>query len=279
MIGLLESDALRLHNGNRDVVEYFSYHLGYDYTDYGPTAFDSTFGCALISKYPIMYTRRYILPSPLGEFACLIHAKVDLMGVMTNVYVGHWGNTDHWADGILQSGFLGELVQQHPGPSVFLGYLVTKPGQEKYSMYASQSEPGKFRDTALELYRDRKWQRLSNLGGYVEEVSEEDKKLPLVDQQYHRPPADADPRYFMFEETQRYSTAHPRWEYVDRYCQYILYKTGLAEDEKPEHASQLQPYHFQLVDWWRVLDIDELSDTEIQVVQLALRKGNKKTNA
>jgi len=48
-------------------------------------------------------------------------------------------------------------------------------------MYASHSEPGKFRDTALELYRDRKWQRLSNLGGYVEEVSDEDKKLPLQD--------------------------------------------------------------------------------------------------
>ncbi|CUG04227.1 Hypothetical protein, putative, partial [Bodo saltans] len=111
IIGLLESDAIRVHNGNRDVVEYFSYHLGFDHTDYGPTTFDGTFGCALITKYPILYTRRYVLPSPLGELACLIHAKLDLFGVETNVYVGHWGNTQHWADGVLQSEFLGELVQ------------------------------------------------------------------------------------------------------------------------------------------------------------------------
>ncbi|CUG03829.1 membrane-associated protein, putative, partial [Bodo saltans] len=274
VIGLLESDSVRVHTGNRDLVEYIAYHLGYDYTDYGPTAFDGTFGCALITKYPILYSRRYVLPSPLGELACLIHAKLDLFGVETNVYVGHWGNTQHWADGVLQSEFLGELVQRNPGPSVFLGYLVTKPQLGNYNYYASASEPGKFRDTALQLYKQRPWRRLTNLGGYVEQVSAEDQQLAEVDQQYHRPPEGADARYFYFEDTQRYSTAHPRWEFVDRYCQYILYKTGLPQDEKPEHAGQLQPYHFELVDWWRVLDIHELSDTEIQVVQLALRAGH-----
>lgn len=297
VIGLLESDSMHLVNGNRDIVHYVAYHLGFPYTDYGPTVLDNTYGCALITRYPILEVHRYVLPSPLGELSCTIHAVLDVYGVAIHTYVGHFGNTDHWADGLLQSQFLGELVQANPGPSMWLGYLVTPPGmQNRYAVYADRTAPGKFRDTALQLYRDHPWVRLWERGGFEEELPVTITKTPgenldfnvehklqfvhnleegmAIDTHFRRPPPGKPPRYFFYNDTGRYSVAHPRFEFLDRYCQYILYKTGAKADEKPEDAGKLQKYQLWLFDWWRILDhgVELLSDTEIQVVQLAFEK-------
>jgi hypothetical protein len=302
IVGLLESDSQRIINGNRDMVELMAYQLGFDYSDWGPTTFDGTFGCALISKYPISSVKRYVLPSPLGELACLIHANVDIFGIPVHVYVGHWGNTQHWADGILQSQFLGKLVQENPGPSIFLGYLVSKPEQEKYNFYAKEGEKGMLIDTAKELYRNRPWEKVHHhaknpSGAEFSDppyTDSDDHSISDRDKNYQRPPSDAPVRYFFFPKVKRYSTAHPRWEYKDRYCQYIFYKSGLDSMEKEvqiiapsdkaapkingrDVSSRRGLAHFQLLDWWRVLDIHELSDTEIQVVQLRLGAGVKAT--
>jgi hypothetical protein len=297
VIGLLESDSMHLTNGNRDVVDYVSYHLGFPYTDYGPTALDNTYGCALITRYPILEVHRYVLPSPLGELSCTIHAVLDVYGVRIHTYVGHFGNTEHWADGLLQSQFIGQLVQANPGPSLWLGYLVTPPGnKDRYAAYTDPNALGKFRDAGLQMYRDHPWVRLWERGGYEEAPPATITKEPgenvdfnvehkmqftgyleeglEIDHRFRRPPPGKPQRYFYYNDTRRYTVAHPRFEFLDRYCQYILYKTGAIEDEKPEDAQKLQKYQLRLFDWWRILDhgVELLSDTEIQVIQLAFEK-------
>ncbi|KAH9593205.1 Frag1/DRAM/Sfk1 [Trypanosoma melophagium] len=296
VVGLLESDSMHVTNGNRDMVEFMSYSLGYRYTSYGPTALDNTYGCAMISKYPILRVRRYIMPSPLGELACLIHAELDVFGITIQTYVGHFGNTEHWADGLLQSQFLGRMVTSHPGPSMFLGYVVSYPGnKERYHYYVSRTQPAFFRDTALEMYRDHPWYRMQERGGYDEPEPEKttvapdtpidfnvDWKLEHVghleegmqtDVSFRRTPEGQPLRYFKYNDTGRITNFHPRFEFIDRYCQYILYKTGREADEWSKDYSRLEKMELYLYDWRRVLtdSVTSLSDTELQVVQLGFK--------
>jgi endonuclease/exonuclease/phosphatase family metal-dependent hydrolase len=153
VVGLLESDMQRVTNGNRDIVEYMAYHLGYRYTDFGPTTLDSTFGCALISRFPIVRSERMVLPSPMGELACLIHAWVEVLpGTIVHVYVGHWGNTEHVQDLVLQSDILGRLAMKYAGPSVFLGYLTTPVGYKNY--YRMIQSDGDAEDDIMRVTND-----------------------------------------------------------------------------------------------------------------------------
>lgn len=298
VIGILESDANHVQNGNRDIVEYLSYYLGFPYTDNGPASMDNSFGCAMISRYPIVKVKRYMLPSPLGELACMIHATLDVKGVLVETYVSHFGNTQHDADGALQSQFLGQVVQQTPGPSVWVGYVVSYPGNpDRYQKYSDPNKPGYLRDAAHFIYRNTPWLRLSSRGGFDEtppaprEFSKSEQsdfnleaKIPVakyleegieVDQSFRRNPPDQPPRTFYFNETNRFSHAHPRFEFLDRYCQYSFFKTGQPQDELPQYRKALQPYSIQLFDWMRRTNdpvTKVLSDTEIQMMQVRFVK-------
>eukprot|EP00796_Vickermania_ingenoplastis_P008411 gene8411-5892_t len=299
VIGFLESDAMHIHNGNRDLIEYISYYLGFPYVDNGPTPLDNTFGCAMASRYPIVQIHRYVLPSPLGEMACMIHAKLDVMGVYVHTYVGHFGNTEHDADGLLQSQFLGKIVKENPGPSMWLGYVVSYPGNPvRYGEYSDPNKPGYLRDAAHHIYTRTPWSRLWDRGGYDEKppppktyFSPEEStdfnveaKIPVAsylekdiipDASFRRTPEGEALRTFYFNNTNRYSHAHPRFEFLDRYCQYCFFKTGQTHDELPQFADELQVYAATLFDWWRVTSdpaVSTLSDTEVQVVQLMFLK-------
>lgn len=88
MIGLVETDGARTVFGNRDIVEYLEEEL-HLYSDFGPSSAQNTWGCALLSAYPIVRSERYeslssvlnfqslILPSPEGELACLVSADLQ----------------------------------------------------------------------------------------------------------------------------------------------------------------------------------------------------------
>eukprot|EP00662_Eupelagonemidae_sp_cell21_P034009 gene34009-52851_t len=103
VIGLLETDISRIVTANRDFVEYAATRLGM-HSDYGSPTLDSTFGCAVLSKFPFVSVTRYVLPSPQGELSCLIHAVIDVReGRRVNVVVAHFGNTEHVLDRQLQS--------------------------------------------------------------------------------------------------------------------------------------------------------------------------------
>lgn len=52
MIGLVETDTTRPFLGNRDIVEYLQDQL-HMYSDYGPSTVNETWGCAMLSVFPI----------------------------------------------------------------------------------------------------------------------------------------------------------------------------------------------------------------------------------
>lgn len=66
VVGLVETDCSRAFFSNRDVVEFVSEELGF-YSDFGPSTATNTWGCALLSAYPIIKSDRIILPSPEGK--------------------------------------------------------------------------------------------------------------------------------------------------------------------------------------------------------------------
>jgi endonuclease/exonuclease/phosphatase family metal-dependent hydrolase len=90
IVGLQESDSLRIANGNADLVNYFANKLGMVYY-YGPNPITGTFGVALLSKYPIQNPRTFYMFSK-GEQTAAIVAEIKIHGKPYTVYVTHLGN-------------------------------------------------------------------------------------------------------------------------------------------------------------------------------------------
>eukprot|EP01135_Chromosphaera_perkinsii_P011056 Nk52_evm15s2325 gene=Nk52_evmTU15s2325 len=154
VVGLLETDTVRAFMGNMDLVQYLSEELGY-YSDYGPPTKEHTWGCALMSRYPIVNSTHHLLPSPEGELACAIDAYVLMPGdEYVRVVVAHMGNSEDALDRALQTRRIGQMmrsptlgnsgngepfVQMHKPrevdtttSTIFLGYVVTKPHGTNY---------------------------------------------------------------------------------------------------------------------------------------------------
>ncbi|TAQ87624.1 hypothetical protein B7494_g4044 [Chlorociboria aeruginascens] len=136
VIGLLESDLQRIIMGNRDTTQFLAEDLGM-YVDYGPGPNKHTWGCALLSKFPIINSTHHLLPSPVGELAPAIHATLDVYGELVDVFVFHSGQEEDPEDRRLQSEYLSELMGSSPRPSILLSYLVTKPLEGNYNTYVS----------------------------------------------------------------------------------------------------------------------------------------------
>jgi len=90
ILGLQESDSLRIANGNADLVRYFADQLNM-FAYYGPNPITGTFGVALLSKYPIENPRTFYMFSE-GEQTAAIVAQISANGKTYNVYVTHLGN-------------------------------------------------------------------------------------------------------------------------------------------------------------------------------------------
>jgi len=134
VVGLVESDCSRTWIGNRDLVEYIGETLHF-YTDFGSSTAQNTWGCALISQYPIVRSDRIILPSPEGELACLIDADIRVNGTVVNVFVTHFGNTEDELDRELQKEALTALLSRRKdyfSPTIFAGYLTTQVMSDHY---------------------------------------------------------------------------------------------------------------------------------------------------
>lgn len=143
VIGLLESDLQRIIMGNRDTTQFLAEDLGM-YVDYGPGPNKHTWGCALLSKFPIVNSTHHLLPSPVGELAPAIHATLDVYGEMVDVFVFHSGQEEDPEDRRQQSNYLADLMGATPRPAILLSYLVTKPLEDVqeaggyYSTYVSE---------------------------------------------------------------------------------------------------------------------------------------------
>ncbi|GAA6017802.1 hypothetical protein JCM11491_004624 [Sporobolomyces phaffii] len=147
VIGLLESDVHRIVGGNRDITQYISESLNMPYVDIGPSPSKNTWGCALISKFPILSSSHHLLPSPSGELAPAIFATLDVYGTEVDVVVSHNGQEEDPVDRELQSTRLGELMSARwPNPAIFLGYVVTLPHAERPAPYKLLVEDGRMFD-------------------------------------------------------------------------------------------------------------------------------------
>jgi len=137
VVGLLESDLQRIIMGNRDTTQFLAEDLGM-YVDYGPGPNKHTWGCALLSKFPILNSTHHLLPSPVGELAPAIHATLDVYGEWVDVFVFHSGQEEDPEDRRLQSEYLANLMGSTPRPAILLSYLVTKPLEGNYNTYVSE---------------------------------------------------------------------------------------------------------------------------------------------
>ena len=137
VLGLLESDTQRIIMGNRDPTQFLAEDLGM-YVDYGPGPDKHTWGCALLSKFPILHSEHHLLPSPVGELAPAIKATIDAHGTEVDVFVFHSGQEEDVEDRRLQSEYLMELMgKSGDRPAVLLSYLDVTPGQGNYNNYVS----------------------------------------------------------------------------------------------------------------------------------------------
>jgi len=131
VLGILESDMSRIITGGRDMVEFLEEHLNM-YSDFGPNTAKSTWGCGLLSKFPIETVKRIILPSPEGELACLIDANIRVDDQLVNVIVTHFGNTEDQLDRQLQTKGLADIARQQTLPMIVLSYITDKPKSKNY---------------------------------------------------------------------------------------------------------------------------------------------------
>ncbi|QEU58704.1 Cwh43 [Kluyveromyces lactis] len=136
IVGLLETDTQRITTGNRDLTAKMAHDLGM-YADFGPGPNKHTWGCVLLSKFPIIKSEHHLLPSPVGELAPAIHATIEAYGELVDVFVFHSGQEEDEEDRRLQSEAMAELMGSTNRPSILLSYLVTKPHQDNYNVYVS----------------------------------------------------------------------------------------------------------------------------------------------
>jgi len=87
-----------------------------------------TWGAALLSKFPIINTTHHLLPSPRGELAPAIEGWLDVYGTEVLIVIAHNGQEEDPLDRELQSRELARMMSKaYPNPTIFLGYVVTKP--------------------------------------------------------------------------------------------------------------------------------------------------------
>ena len=137
VMGLIETDTQRIIMGNRDMSQFLAEDLGM-YADFGPGPNKHTWGCALLSKFPILNSTHHLLPSPSGELAPAIHATIDAYGTLMDVFLFHSGQEEDPEDRRLQSEYLAKLMHASPRPKILLSYLVTKPLEGNYNTYVGE---------------------------------------------------------------------------------------------------------------------------------------------
>ncbi|KAH8994787.1 Frag1/DRAM/Sfk1 family-domain-containing protein [Lactarius akahatsu] len=146
VVGLLETDLHRPVFGSRDLTRVAVEDLGY-YVDIGPGPNKHTWGCVLLSKFPILKSHHHLLPSPEGELAPAIEAVIDVYGMNVTVIVAHNGQEETPLDRELQATELARIMSaSYPDPLIFLGYVVTSPHAERPAPYDIMVRDGRVHD-------------------------------------------------------------------------------------------------------------------------------------
>ncbi|MCG3260777.1 MAG: endonuclease/exonuclease/phosphatase family protein, partial [Candidatus Heimdallarchaeota archaeon] len=87
ILGLQECDPTRISGGNLDVVRYFASALNM-YSYYGPKTVTNTFGCAILSKYPITNAYSFFAYSDVEQIGSA-QAQITVGTTVFNVAVHH----------------------------------------------------------------------------------------------------------------------------------------------------------------------------------------------
>jgi len=78
VIGLQQSDTNRISASNNDLLEYLSFYLNmHEY--YGPSLRAGSFGCSILSAYPLQDRKYFLLPSNNTEQAVMVQAFVKVV--------------------------------------------------------------------------------------------------------------------------------------------------------------------------------------------------------
>lgn len=163
VVGLLETDTQQIPMGNRDITSKLAHELNM-YADYGPGPNKHTWGCALLSRFPIVNSTHHLLPSPFGELAPAIHATLNTYNdTLVDVLVFHGGQEHDELDRRLQSEVMAEIMGSTQRPTILLSYLVTDPHEGNYNTYVSETSGMKDIDASDDerwceyiLYKDLK---------------------------------------------------------------------------------------------------------------------------
>ncbi|KAL3684164.1 hypothetical protein R1sor_002186 [Riccia sorocarpa] len=108
VIMLQESDTMHIVHGNIDTIDYLSIWLRM-HSLYSPPTKSDTWGCAMLSFYPFIYSRSGVLVSPEGENSCFQYAQIKVGGKLVHLLNTHFGTLE--SDISLQAEELAALVQ------------------------------------------------------------------------------------------------------------------------------------------------------------------------
>uniref|UniRef100_A0A915IWH8 PGAP2IP C-terminal nuclease-like domain-containing protein n=1 Tax=Romanomermis culicivorax TaxID=13658 RepID=A0A915IWH8_ROMCU len=131
--------------GNNDLAQWLAETLNM-YVDYGPATKKHTWGCIVLSKFPIVSSEHYLLPSPFGELAPALSATLKVGRRNLTVIVTHMGNDRDDLDRKLQAEFLSDLSANLTAKEIgviFLGYVTSKPFDRDYQTFMNR---GKLKD-------------------------------------------------------------------------------------------------------------------------------------
>lgn len=77
---------------------------------YSPPTKSDTWGCALLSHYPFIYSESGVLNSPAGENACYQYAQVEIGGKVVHLVNAHFGTLED--EITVQAHQMGEIIRR-----------------------------------------------------------------------------------------------------------------------------------------------------------------------
>lgn len=117
ILGLEESDTVRITSGGLDLVNYLASTLGYNVA-YGPPTSVQTYGVSILTRFPIRDWNYTLLPSP-GDNRVLVHASVTVGSVTLPVFAVHLGLNGTERDS--QMAEVLRIAALSPGPRILVG--------------------------------------------------------------------------------------------------------------------------------------------------------------
>jgi endonuclease/exonuclease/phosphatase family metal-dependent hydrolase len=135
IMGLQEADAGRVPSLSVDQVLWLSRKLNM-YSAYGPS-WGSTYGVAVLSKYPIVEHHRYLLTSEEQQRACL-ETRIDVQGQNLSFFSVHLGLNVEERERQLDE--LLAYTVQAPAPQVLVGDFNANPDSHEVERVLDQFE-------------------------------------------------------------------------------------------------------------------------------------------